>query len=230
MAPIIDGQVHTFAEHGLYNGLFLMRDDHSQTFWDHLTGEAVYGPRVGTKLDVANLLHTRVAQVLESNPEALIAVSDSSIRRDEDMELGGLLSRAGRRLIRLFSSTVAEEDGRRPTMDLGMGIWQAEEARYYPYEHVTAEGNAVIDTFQGRRIVVFLDPSAYVLSSFYVDADGVEWDDKILRFSNGQYIDGGVLHDSNGERAEAVRPLQIFTRWYGFALTFPGAAIYGGGQ
>ena len=78
--------------------------------------------------------------------------------------------------------------------------------------------------------MVFLDPSAYVLSSFYVDADEVEWDDKILRFSNGQYIEGGVLHDSSGERAEAVRPLQIFTRWYGFALTFPDAQIYGEGR
>ena len=230
MTPIIDGRVHTFVEHGLYNGLFLMRDDESQTFWDHLTGDAVYGPRVGTKLDIANLLHTRVEQVLESNPDALIALSDRNLRRDEDMELGGLLSRVGRGLSRMFSRTVAEEDSRRPTMDLGMGIWQADEARYYPYERVTAEGNAVMDTFRGRRMVVFLDPSAYVLSSFYVDADGMEWDDKVLRFSNGQYIDGGVLHDSTGERAAVARPLQVFTRWYGFALTFPDATIYGEGQ
>ena len=44
MAPSIDGVTHTFAEHGLYDGLFLMRDEETGTFWDHLTGEAVYGP------------------------------------------------------------------------------------------------------------------------------------------------------------------------------------------
>ena len=227
MTPIIDGQVHTFVEHGLYNGLFLMRDDESQTFWDHLTGEAVYGPRVGTTLEVGNLLHTKVAQVLESDPDAQIALSDRNMRSDEDMELGGLLARAGRRLSRMFGSTVAEEDDRRPTMDLGIGVWEGDEARYYAYELVTAEGNVVMDTFQGRRIAVFLDPSAYVLSSFFVDADKAEWDDRVLRFSNGQYIEGGVLHDSNGERTDAARPLQIFTRWYGFALTFPSTTIYG---
>lgn len=227
MAPIIDGEVHTFVEHGLYNGLFLMRDNESQTFWDHLTGEAVYGPRVGTTLEVGNLLHTRVAQVLDANPDALIALSDRNLRRDEDMELDGLLSRVGRGLSRMFSSTVDEEDDRRPTMDLGMGVWQGDEARYYPYETVTAQGNALVDTFQGQRIAVLLDPSAYVLTAFYVNADKLEWDDDVLRFSNGQYVEGGVLHDADGARADTARPLQIFTRWYGFALTFPDAEIFG---
>ena len=27
-----------------------------------------------------------------------------------------------------------------------------------------------------------------------------------------------------------TRPLQIFTRWYGFSLTFPDTEIYGGGR
>ena len=71
MTPSIDGVTHTFAEHGLYDGLFLMRDEETGTFWDHLTGEAVYGPRVGTVLEIANLLHSRADQVLENDPDAL---------------------------------------------------------------------------------------------------------------------------------------------------------------
>ncbi len=79
-------------------------------------------------------------------------------------------------------------------------------------------------------MLVFLDPSSHVLSSFYVDADNMRWDDDVLRMTNGQYIEGSVLYDSDGSRAEAVRPLQIFTRWYGFALTFPDTEIYGDGR
>ncbi len=127
----------------------------------------------------------------------------------------------------MFRSTVEGEDTRLPTMDIGMGIWHGEQARYYSYERVVAEDRAVLDSFQGRRTLVFLDPSSYVLSSFYVDADSVWWDDDVLRMTNGQYVEGSVLFDPDGNRAEAVRPLQIFTRWYGFALTFPGAGIYG---
>jgi hypothetical protein len=49
----------------------------------------------------------------------------------------------------------------------------------------------------------------------------------VLRFSDGTYIEGGVFHDASGERAQIERPLQIFTRWYGFSLTFPQTEIFG---
>ena len=227
MAPEIDGVTHTFAEHGLYDGLFLMRDEETGTFWDHLTGEAVYGPQVGTVLEIANLLHSRADQVLANDPGALIALSDRAMRTDEDMEPRSLLARMGGRLSRMFRTTVKEEDDRLPTMDIGLGIWDGEEARYYSYERVVAEDEAVLDTFQGQRLLVFLDPSSYVLSSFLVDAESLRWDDDVLRLSNDQYVEGSILYDPDGTRAEAARPLQIFTRWYGFALTFPEAEIYG---
>ena len=227
MAPSIDGTVHTFAEHGLYDGLFLMRDEETGTYWDHLTGEAVYGPRVGSVLEIANLLHSRADQVLANHPDALVALSDRALRTDRDMAPISLLAGLGLRLSKMFSSTVDEEDARLPTSDIGLGLWQGEEARYYSYLRVLAEDKAVLDTFQGRRTLVYLDPSSYVLPSFQVDADRVWWDGDILRLSNDQYVERSVLYDPDGMRAETARPLQIFTRWYGFALTFPGAGIYG---
>ena len=227
MTPSIDGVTHSFAEHGLYDGLFLMRDEETGTFWDHLTGEAVYGPGVGKVLEVANLLHSRADQVLANYPDALIALSDRSIRTNEDMEPRSLLQRVRGSLSRMFSSTVEEEDSRLPTMDIGLGLWLGEEARYYSYDRVVAEDRAVLDTFQGRRTLVMLDPASYVLAAFQVDAESLRWDDDVLRLSNGQYVERSILYDADGSRAEAARPLQIFTRWYGFALTFPDAEIYG---
>jgi hypothetical protein len=128
MAPSIDGTVHTFAEHGLYDGLFLMRDEETGTYWDHLTGEAVYGPRVGSVLEIANLLHSRADQVLANHPDALVALSDRALRTDRDMAPISLLAGLGLRLSKMFSSTVDEEDARLPTSDIGLGLWQGEEA------------------------------------------------------------------------------------------------------
>jgi hypothetical protein len=227
MAPRVDGEVHWFAEHGLYDGLFLMRDEETGTYWDHMTGEAVYGPKVGTALELSNLRQTTVAQVLGQDPDALVALSDQAIRTDEQMGLGGLLGGIGRGLNRMFSSTVDAEDDRLPTMDIGMGIWAGDEARYYSYESIAKEGKAVLDHFGGRQLVVYLDPSAYALAAAYTDTDGVDWDEDVLRFSDGSYIEGGIFHASSGERAQIERPLQIFTRWYGFALTHPETEIYG---
>ncbi len=229
MAPRIEGEVHSFAEHGLYDGLFLMQDEESGTFWDHMTGEAVYGPLVGHTLEISNLLQTTVAQVLAEDPDAKIALSERAIRRDSDMKLDGLLSRIGGRLNRFFQETVSEEDDRLPTMDLGLGIWDGEKSRYYSYQTVIAHDKALIDSFEGRRVLVYLDPTAYALAGLYVDADGAEWDGDVLRLSNGSYVEKGVLRDEDGAKADVKRPLQVFTRWYGFSLTFPGTQIYGDG-
>ena len=149
MAPSVDGEVHWFAEHGLYDGLFLMRDEESGTYWDHMTGEAVYGPKVGTTLALSNLRQTTVAQVLVQDPDALVALSDQAIRTDEDMALGSLLGGIRRGLNRMFSSTVRAEDDRLPTMDIGMGLWAGDEARYYSYESIVEGGKAVLDNFGG---------------------------------------------------------------------------------
>ena len=176
MTPSIDGAVHHFAEHGLYDGLFLMRDEETGTYWDHLTGQAVYGPRVGTVLGIANLLHSRADQVLAKHPDALVALSDRSLRTDQEVAPIGLLAAMGLRLSKMFRSTVDEEDDRLPTSDIGLGLWHGDEARYYSYVRVVEENNAVLDTFQGRRTLVYLDPSSYVLSSFEVDADGLWWE------------------------------------------------------
>jgi hypothetical protein len=46
-----------------------------------------------------------------------------------------------------------------------------------------------------------------------------------VRLDEGAVRDG-VLVDGRGRRVAIERPQQVFTRWYGFALTFPGTAIY----
>jgi hypothetical protein len=227
MAPRIDGRVHRFAEHGLYDGLFLLRDEETGTYWDHMTGDAVYGPLVGGSLEVGNLLQTTVRQVLGHSPEALVALSDRSLRSDDQMALGGLLSGVGGRLSRLFRSTVDEEDDRRPTMDLGLGIWDGDASRYYPYDRVLSEGRALLDTFQGRTVLVYLDPAAFALGAVHVEADAFEWEGDVLHLSDGTTIAEGVLRGPDGTPKTMHRPLQVFTRWYGFSLTFPGTEIWG---
>jgi len=230
MAPSIDGEVHMFAEHGLYDGLFLMRDEESGTFWDHMTGRAVYGPLAGETLEIEGVRQTTVEQVLDTDPDALVALSERTMRRDDELQVDGLLAGIGRRLSGMFQSTVEEEDDRRPTMDLGIGIWSDDAARYYPHDVVRADGRAVVDTFEGRRVLIFLDPKTFVLSALHVDGDDPQWDDDVLRLSDGSYVEGSLLYDSSGNRRPSDVPLQVFTRWYGFSLTFPETEVYGEGN
>ena len=77
LTPIIDGQIRNFSAGGLYNGLVLMIDDETHTYWDHVTGEAVHGPDAGKQMAFDSLGITTLAaerarrrgtQLLRSGP------------------------------------------------------------------------------------------------------------------------------------------------------------------
>ena len=171
MTPRVGNEVHWFAEQGLYDGLFLMKDDESETYWDHMTGEAVYGPHVGTTLQVdAGLVQTTAGQVLRTAPDALVTLSDQAIRTDDQMKTQGLIAGMLGRLSDMFESTVEEHDDRRDQMDLGLGLWTDELARYYPLNTVRAEDRFVIDAFGDGNVVVMIDPVNFVLTAFSTSA------------------------------------------------------------
>ena len=230
MTPRVDSEVHTFTEKGLYDGLFIMWDEETGTYWNHMTGEGLYGPLAGARLPVHNVLHSTVEQTLALDPDALIAISSHERaqrgRGRRGGSGGGLMSRARRGLSGLFLGTIEEEDGRRPQMDVGLGVWMGEEARYYAQDDVMSQDRALLDTFGGRTVLIYYDPMTFALGAHFVDSDRVWWEDDTLRLSSGHYIEKGVLHDQDGGRVRTERPLQVFTRWYGFALTFPDAEIY----
>lgn len=230
MTPRVGADVHWFAEQGLYDGLFLMKDEETGTFWDHMTGRAVYGPLVGETLAVdAGLIQSTVGQVLDTSPDAMVTLSDQAIRTDDDMKVDGLIAGIRGRLNRMFQSTVGQDDTRRPQMDLGIGIWADQDARYYPLDVVRSSGRFVVDDFAGQGVVILIDPDNFVLTAFHTDADAAEWDGEALRLSDGTSVQGGVMRDADGNPLQGRRPLQVFTRWYGFSLTFPGTEIYGEG-
>ena len=135
LIPRVDGEVELFALGGLYDGLFLFKDERTGTYWNHMTGEGLYGPLAGKRLAAENVLHSTVGQVLAEGPETLVAISDHPrvvIRETAASRpwLSRLRARMQRGLSEQFKGTIREEDDRRPTMELGIGIWNDSGARY----------------------------------------------------------------------------------------------------
>lgn len=221
--PTVDGQLHHFAAQGLYDGLFLAVDRETGTSWNHITGRALHGPLVGHTLEVRNVRQTTVAQALAADAETRVAISGRPFRRGEP----GFFDRI-RGLSPFFQETIATEDDRLETMTIGLGAWSDETKRFYPMETVRDAG-AVLDDFGGRRLLVFYDPAGYALTAQYTEADEASWNGDVLELSDGGRIEAGVTYDASGRPVEPERPLQVFTRWYGFSLTFEEPEIYEGG-
>ncbi len=223
MTPIVDGQTYRFGTKGVYDGLSILFDEQTGSLWNHLTGESVHGPLQGQQLPVSSLLHMQAAQAALAYPDLPVSISERPIGVRDPGVAG--YSRAA--LPDGFEDTIAAEDTRRPMMDVGLGIWTDATHRYYPMERVRAQGDALIDAFEDRRVLVYLDPRSHVLVGLYVDATEVRWAGEELHLDTGHVVREGILFDANGERHTMEYPLQQFTRWYGFALTFPRCEIFG---
>jgi hypothetical protein len=133
------------------------------------------------------------------------------------------------RLSDMFIQTLGKEDTRRPRMDMGLGIWTDTLRRYYPMERIRERGEAFVDQVGGRNVLVYVEPVSNTPAAIYVDGavKSAKREDQEVRLDNGASVRSGVLRDRQGREHPVERPQQIFTRWYGFALTFPGPEVYG---
>jgi len=236
--PTVRGKPTTFETVGAYDGLMVMQDAATGTLWHHMTGDALYGPAVGTSLGPPrNVLHLTVRQLLARAPDARIAISNriyfAGGRRHGTLEGISLLGRVHSRpndregLSKAFVATLGTEDTRRPRMDLGLGVWSETSSRYYPRDRIRKEGDALIDRMDGRALLVYLDPITSTPGAIFVNATRALMDGEIVRLDDGSTVRDSVVYDSHGQRVASDRPLQVFTRWYGFALTLPGTSIFG---
>jgi hypothetical protein len=248
--------MHHFDNVGLYDALFVMQDKETKTLWNHITGEALYGPLVGRTLGpLTNLLQMTVKQGLEVDPDMRVAISDRvyfaggrqlgtasgfGLNRGAGPPRGATPGGAGRgagprpaldnpnaRLSEMFIQTLGKEDDRRPRMDMGLGIWTETTHRYYPVERIRERGDAFVDQLDGRAVLIYIEPESSTPYALFVTAKTAKLQGKEIRLDDGGVVRSGVLLDRRGQRQPMARPQQIFTRWYGFALTFPGSEVFG---
>jgi hypothetical protein len=245
LVPTIDGQVHHFTNAGLYDGLFTLYDAESHTLWNHVTGEAEYGPLVGRTLGPpGNQLQMNVKQALELDPNTEIAISDrvyfaggrqfGTASRAGPGGGGGRGSGQGRGgpnpdavMNERFRGTLGKEDQRRPRMELGLGLWSTTTRRYYPLARIREHDGAFLDQLDGRTVLIYIDPESSTPAAMFVKSATAKVQKEDILLDNGAIVQSGVLLDRTGKRVPMERPLQIFTRWYGFALTFPGSEVFG---
>ena len=133
-----------------------MEDHETETLWNHVTGEAIHGPLSGADLAGGNLLQMNVRQAIAMDSEIQVAISGRPYASSRRLTPDNLDVAMPRR----FISTLGREDTRRPRMDIGLGVWLGGSSRYYSMEAIRQKGNAFIDEFGGRQLMVYIQPES----------------------------------------------------------------------
>ncbi|OYD07280.1 hypothetical protein CHM34_12955 [Paludifilum halophilum] len=169
MVPVVDARMYHFAARGLYNGLVLLGDDETGSYWDHITGECVYGSSRGKRMEVRPVLHTNVKEALKKWPDLSIALSSFDNewhRQAEEMAE----SKRTAQLPPEFPGTMGEEDDRLPRMTSGVGVVGNGACRFYPVETLRQSGGVIRDELEGKMITIRLTEEGFPM----VESEQVE--------------------------------------------------------
>ncbi len=177
-----------------------MRDEETESLWDHITGECFDGPLEGQRLDFWYVSLTNIAAELADRPETILLKSDYRSIKSTFMKFG--LSRVkysneGTILAPHFRKSMSQEiDPRLPEGEQGLGLMdELEHGKFYPIKMIP-EGGAIEDEWLGRKVRIERNA-----------LDGVPF---------ATWLDTGEA------------PMQLLSRWYGFAFTYPNCEIYTG--
>ena len=224
--PVVDGQSLHFRRRGSYDGLLLIWDEETDSYWQHITGECLYGPSRGKQL--RTITTTRRMTTIEAvagyaKPHLLTHTltpeQERLSRAMERMRANPEKVEAG-----IFSQ-INVEDTRRPRFELGLGVWNGHTSTFFPLTLLHQHNNALMTEFDGRQMLIYQTPDALSPIAVFKDSQQARWAGGVLRLDNGAYIQNDGYHTGDRQSQPLERPMQLLMRWYGFALTFPGCRL-----
>lgn len=224
--PVVDGQTLHFYRRGSYNGLLLIWDEETNSYWQHITGECLHGASVGKRLHMtATTRQMKVAEVLAREDESLLLMGGLSPEQKQYSVLADKMRANPARVETGIIATIPQEDTRRPRFELGLGVWSGQGSTFFPLLLLYAHDNALITEFQGRPLLIYQSPEAIAPVAAYVSTKWAAWEGETLRLDQGAYIQNDVYFTADGCSQPLETPTQLLMRWYGFALTFPGCSL-----
>lgn len=151
----MDGKLLHFSCGGLYDGLFLLRDDETGTYWHHVTGEALHGPLAGKKLETWSLPITTADAALTAYPDIRIHLSRPGWFGQVFAKFFGPFVFGNGLFPPGFRKTFGPADKRLPALAHGLGVVAGGRAVFYPADGLR---HGARDSWDGRTLRIEVGP------------------------------------------------------------------------
>jgi len=155
--PEVDGRQLHLSAGGLSNGVVILRDDETGSYWNAFTGEAVVGPLAGKSMEVFSLKRMRAGEARATRPDLVVLRAPTSAYGRVWSSLVNRLTRTPEGYMPSFfrkSFDREREDPRRRELELGLGVVAGGKARFYPASELAKRDTPFVDELGGVAIVV----------------------------------------------------------------------------
>ena len=163
----IDGRKLSFHLTGINNQNFLMQDEQTGSWWQQVTGEAIFGPLKGRRLDLVFHDEVTFGTWRREHPETRVLRPDDSapwreFSKDWEAETA-----------KLPVVTPARPGSPPPPREVVAGVRVGEIARAYPWDLLKKQ-SPVLDTLAGKPIVLIVGEDGRSIRAFERVVDGRE--------------------------------------------------------
>jgi hypothetical protein len=196
LLPVVDGQRLHVSAGGLSNGVVILRDDETGSYWNSFTGEALVGPLAGKSMEAFSVKRMRAGEARATQPDLVLLRAPTSAYGRVWSSLVNSLTRTPEGYMPSFfrkSFDREREDPRRRELELGLGVVAGGKARFYPASELAKRDAPFVDELGGTALVVDHDAQ-------------------------------GLGHVEPVGQADA--PFEVWGRWYGFAASFPACEVW----
>lgn len=229
--PEVNQKMLHFEVAGVYNGMLLMSDRETGSYWDHITGECLHGEHKGIVLETLHSHLILTAEELNSNyPKSFYGLPRIGFfKRFFNIFQSKRTATTGSGFLPpFFRRSMLKNDTRLPEMEMGLGVWgEQQTATFYPMKKIKAHGGKLVESFNNQNLLVYIAPLNGTPSAIYIPKGiTADWKEDTLVLSNGCYLRSGKLFSNGKEELKINEPGQMFSRWYGFIATFPNCAVF----
>ncbi len=171
MTPIVNNERLFFEASGLYDGLVLLGDTKTRSYWNHITGECVHGHYVGEVLEIDNLFHYSFEMAIKEYPNLKIAVSKLPFPFNIAMKLlGNRLSQSKGFIPPFFRKTMSKNDDRVNEHEIGLGVVIDGHAKFYSVDKII-EAKSLIDHLEDQELEITFDHDSRIPRCTIVGSD-----------------------------------------------------------
>jgi len=159
----VNGRVLHFYLAGINNQNFLMRDKETGTWWQQITGKALYGPLQGAALQLVLSDELTFGEWRSESPSGQVLAPIAKFTKDYDSNWEPEVAKLP--VVVSFPGTELK------SRDVVIGLTIDGAARAYPWE-TFAKQSPVVDRVQGKLLLLVLGPDGKSFRVFVSSIDG----------------------------------------------------------
>jgi hypothetical protein len=218
---VLDGRALTFRLAGIHDGNALLRDEQTESVWQQSTGEAIFGPLKGKRLELMRSDELSFGLWRAENPAG-------TILRPVDRLTGLYRNQGWEKFVERFPAVMDTSKTGLDAREMVFGIATAAGSKAFPAQAVLPAG-LIQDRAGGEPVLLLVGPDNVSVRAFRAPANTTflrngdtvmdAETSSVWNFS-GRAVQGTRL----GERLETLNVIRQY--WFDWQLRHPATEIY----